>query len=147
MLAGPDGRAGAGSPQQATFPVSRHRASGHIDGAFGNRCTVGQLATSICYSRARPEGRAGLPQHGQQFVPQEISGQHIQRCVNRFSRDVFGDVFRICVAQEARYLVRRADPNQLCGYVLPQARVEEFPDASWAMGSGHRAERLALGQA
>ena len=71
---GADGRPITGSLEEIAFPVARHRASPHFDGAFGNRRHIGDLAPSIHPPRPRPARRARLTECGQQFAPQGATG-------------------------------------------------------------------------
>ena len=48
------------------------------------------------------------------------------------------NVARIQTAETTRNLLGRVAPDQLGGDVLPQLRVEEFPDAAGVMGLGRR---------
>lgn len=44
---GADGRAIARPLEEITFPVTRHRARGHVDGTLGNRRHIGDVAPAI----------------------------------------------------------------------------------------------------
>jgi len=135
---GAHSRAIASAFQQVAFPVARHGPGGHVGRPFRDRSHVGNLAPAVSASRSRATGLASLPQGGQQFRPQDSTRQHIQGCVDGFGREVFPHVIRIRASKTASNLFGRAASGQLCGDVLPQPRVEEFPRAPWVMGSGRR---------
>ncbi len=110
-------------------------------------------------------GLASLPQGGQQFRPQGSTGQHTKGRIDGLGRQLLAHVARRQTAETVRNLLGQAAPDQLCGDVLPQPRVKEFPDTAWVIGSdrvpghlttqgtgglaqdsGHRTERMAVGQ-
>lgn len=135
---GAHSRAIAGAFQQVAFPVARHSSGGDVGRSFGDRGHIGNLAPAVSASRPWATSLASQPQGGQQFAPQAPPWQHIQGRVDGFGREVFAHVIRIRASETPSNLLRRAACGQLCGDVLPQPRVEEFPDASWVMGSGRR---------
>jgi hypothetical protein len=123
---GADGRTIAGPFDEVAFPVTRHRAGGHLGGALGNRRHVGDLAPSIRPSRPRPARLARLTQCGQQFAPQEAAWQHIQARIDGLGRKLFPHVARIRAFEPPGNLLGRAALGQLRPHILPQPGIQKF---------------------
>lgn len=69
---------------EATIPMARHRAGGHIRRALGPQRHSGALAAEVKPLCPRPTSLACLTQHGQYLAGQRSAWQHIQPCINRF---------------------------------------------------------------
>lgn len=61
---------------------------------------------------------------------QQSERQYIQRDIDGLGRELLAHVARIQMAEAASNLFRGTVLGQLCGDLLPQPRVEDFPDAS-----------------
>jgi len=135
---GADGRAIAGPLEAVAFPVARHRAGGHLSGAFDNRRQVGERAPSIDSSRPRPARLARLTERRQQFAPQRAPGQHLQPHIDRLGRELFPHVVRIRTFEPSGNLLGRAALSQMGPDILPQPGIQEFAGAPWPTSSGGR---------
>ena len=121
----PDGRTIAGSFDEITFPMARHRAGGHLRGALSNRRHMENLASSIGPSRPRSARLARLTERRQQLATQGSAWQHIQRHIDGLCREVFPHVVRIRALEPPGNLLGRAALGQMRPHALPEPRVEE----------------------
>ena len=120
------GRSVASPLDEVVFPVAGYGAGGYLDGAFGNRRHVRDLAAPVDASCPRPTRLARLTQRGQQFASQAAAGQHIQARIDGLSRQLLLHVVRIRALEPPRNLLGRVALGQMRPHVLPQPGIQKL---------------------